>query len=127
MTSKELIEEYIKECDKDGWVEYDGKYWKPELQIIHKDLEVLEILKPHLINAGIGKYDNVSDYELLHLKLSLSGKEYNTIKEWIENETKIAECGSATTISTQADKPLIVEVKTPDEFIIYNEENKNDK
>ena len=94
---------------------------------VEKDLEVLEILKPHLINAGIGKYDNVSDYELLHLKLSLSGKEYNTIKEWIENETKIAECGSATTISTQADKPLIVEVKTPDEFIIYNEENKNDK
>jgi len=85
MKSKELIEEYIKECDKDGWVEYSGKYWKPELQIIHKDLEVLEILKPHLINSGIGKYDDVGDYEILHLKLTLSGKEYNTIKEWIEN------------------------------------------
>lgn len=50
------------------------------------DLEVLEMLKPHLINAGIGKYDDVGEYELLHLKLTLSGKEYNTIKEWLEND-----------------------------------------
>ena len=58
------------------------------LDPIEKDLDVLEILRPHLINAGIGKYDDVSDYELLHLKLSLSGKEYNKIKEWLENGKK---------------------------------------
>ena len=56
------------------------------LNKIKKDIDILEILKPHLINAGIGKYDDVSDYELLHLKLTLSGKEYNTIKKWLEND-----------------------------------------
>ena len=41
---------------------------------------------------------------------------------------KIAEYGSAITYSAStSDEPLIVEVKTPDEFIIYNEENENDK
>lgn len=52
---------------------------------VEKDLDILEILKPHLINSGIGKFDNVEDNEILHLKLTLSGKEYNTIKEWLEN------------------------------------------
>ena len=82
MKSKELIEEYIKECDKDGWVEYSGQYWKPELQIIHKDLEVLETLRPHLINAGIISVDN----EIFHLTLTLNGEEYNTIKEWLKDD-----------------------------------------
>lgn len=51
------------------------------LEGILKELELLEMLRPHLINSGIGKYDDVGDYEILHLKLTLSGKEYNTIKE----------------------------------------------
>ena len=55
---------------------------------IKKDLEILEILKPRLINAEIGtfEYHNMGDYELVHLKLSLSGTDYNTIKEWLEND-----------------------------------------
>ena len=41
---------------------------------------------------------------------------------------KIAEYGSATTISiSPTDEPMVVKANTPDEFIIYNEENKNDK
>ena len=40
---------------------------------------------------------------------------------------KTAEYGSATTISiSPTDKPMIIEANTPDEFIIYNEENKNE-
>ena len=53
---------------------------------IKKDLELSETLRPHLINVGIGKFDDVKDNELLHLKLTLSGKEYNTIKGWLEND-----------------------------------------
>lgn len=84
MKSKELIEEYIKECDKDGWVEYEGKYWKPELQIIFKDLEILEILRPHLITARTISVDN----EIFHLTLTLNGEEYNKLKEWSKNESE---------------------------------------
>lgn len=52
--------------------------------LVKKDLEILETLRPHLINAGIGKFDNVEDNEVFHLKLTLSGKEYNKLKEWLE-------------------------------------------
>ena len=58
------------------------------LEGILKDLIVLEILRPHLINAGIGMFDNVVDNEIFHLKLTLNGEEYNRIKEWLENENK---------------------------------------
>ena len=97
MTSKESVKELYKErayayedkvCNKgDGWKEAIDHYdniGKCLIQI-EKDLDVLEILKPHLINAGIGTYDNVNDYEILHLKLTLSGEEYNKIKEWLND------------------------------------------
>lgn len=56
------------------------------LEGILKDLIVLETLRPHLINAGIGKFDNVVDNDIFHLKLNLSGKEYKQIEEWLKNE-----------------------------------------
>jgi len=83
MRSKELIEEYIKECDKDGWVEYSARYWKPELQIIHKDLEVLEMLKSKI------RISNDLDVRMLDYPLFLlpmTKKERDTIKEWLNNE-----------------------------------------
>lgn len=82
MKSKELIEEYIQDCDNYGWAEYEGKYWKPELQIILKDLEVLEALRSHLINPRVISVDN----EIFHLTLTLNGEEYNKLKEWLEED-----------------------------------------
>lgn len=54
---------------------------------IKKDLEILEILKPRLINAEIGKFEyNMGDYELVHPKLSLSVEDYDKIKRWLGEE-----------------------------------------
>lgn len=39
-------------------------------------------------------------------------------------KSDLVEYGSATTYSMVADEPMIIEVNTPDEFIIYNEEEK---
>ena len=58
-------------------------------ETIKKDLEVLEILRPHLINAGIGKFDNVEDNEIFHLKLTFSGKEYKQLEEWLNGEGQV--------------------------------------
>lgn len=81
MTSKELIEEYINECCTDGWVEYEGKYWKPELEIIHKDLEVLDILK--------SKAEIIAENDKVSLKINyinLFKDEFDKIMEWLKNE-----------------------------------------
>lgn len=44
-----------------------------------------------------------------------------------ENERpKIAEYGSATTYSTIADEPMVLEATPVNEYIIYNGENKNE-
>lgn len=95
MTSKEMIidirglinELYSIREDKEGLSEsakQSRKCFNKYCVKIEQDLDVLEILKPHLINSGIGKFDNVEDNELLHLKLTLNGEEYNRIKEWLK-------------------------------------------
>ena len=87
MKSKELIQEYIQECDKYGWCEYEGKYWKPELQIILKDLEVLEILKKYVKLVDLGDRE-VIDGDLMILRGSkiTKAEEYQKIKEWLEED-----------------------------------------
>lgn len=85
MKSKELIQEYIHECDRFGWAEYEGKYWKPELQIILKDLEVLEILKDNaVITKGEGRWKGIEVIDICIGSESTDG--YNLIKEWLEDK-----------------------------------------
>ena len=59
------------------------------IKSIIKDLEVLEMLRPHLVNAGIGMFDNVEDNDIFHLKLNLSGKEYKQIEEWLNGQGQV--------------------------------------
>ena len=84
MASKDNLEFILKELCRHLDKSQQDDIIKKAIPIV-KDLDVLEILKKHLINSDIGKFDNVEDNEILHLKLTLSGKEYNTIKEWLEN------------------------------------------
>lgn len=62
------------------------KEYKEAEKQLKKSLEVIETLRLHLINAGIGKFDNVVDNDIFHLKLNLIGKEYKQIEEWLKNE-----------------------------------------
>ena len=84
MKSKELIEEYINECDQYGWVEFEGKYWKPELQIILKDLEVLEILKSKCKCSGF-TIDEHGRLTLIIRDLDLFIIDFEKIKEWLND------------------------------------------
>ena len=84
MTSKHNLEFILKEFTR-HLSKLETEIILDRAESIVKDLDILETLKPHLINAGIGTYDNVNDYEILHLKLTLSGEEYNKIKEWLND------------------------------------------
>ena len=79
--SKELIEEYINECNNYGYVEYEGELWKPELELIHKDLEILEIIKQ---NAS-GEYDTKNKKSSILFRID-DTNDYKIIKEWLEND-----------------------------------------
>lgn len=57
------------------------KEYKDAEKQLKKSLKILEMLRPHLINAGIISVDN----EIFHLKVNLSGKEYKQIEEWIKD------------------------------------------
>ena len=92
-----------------------------DLKDIEDNNEDTEEIKCELDNA-----DEYLHMAVRHLSTFCEyiDKAYNNDKE---NQTKIAEYGSAITYSTVVDEPMVVEVNTPDEFIIYNEENENDK
>lgn len=100
MNSKEIKKkiDYLIQAEDQDLVNWDEngnivniqylKDIKSYIEKLEKDAEVLEMLRPHLINAGIGMFDNVGDNEIFHLKLNLSGKEYKMIEEWIKNGIK---------------------------------------
>ena len=111
------------------------------IKSIIKDLEVLEIFKKFFnfdayyvknLNSDfleiIAKEDEEANIDRKAISF-IDSDSRKLLEEWLENKNlRIAEYGSATTISiSPTDEPMVVEVKTPDEFIIYNEENKNDK
>lgn len=95
MKSKELIQEYIQECDKYGWCEYEGKYWKPELQIILKDLEILEIFKKilkenhnaqRIDNCVYAKSDTETFFGLEDDTIIVENKDIEKIEYWLEED-----------------------------------------
>ena len=90
MKSKEFIEEYIYDCDKYGYVEYEGELWKSELELIHKDLEILEILKKHLLKGCYYKTDDGEAYDMICLLVLTTQtdekQDFDKIKEWLEND-----------------------------------------
>ena len=55
---------------------YTENIFKQELDVIEKDLEVLEILKNHLVSAD--KY--------IMFCIHKDNKDFNKVKEWLEND-----------------------------------------
>ena len=82
MTSKEAFEdlEYIvlDFCDKYG---KQDKYVKELIEIIKKDLEVLEILKKHIYFSSKSGCIRMKD-----IYKSINNFDYEDLKEWLENE-----------------------------------------
>lgn len=83
MTSKEALKQYREiYIDKN----YNGDIAPSQewfLDIIEKDLEVLEILKNESDNKRIIIKDGIASF---HLDMILTTDNYNKIKEWLENE-----------------------------------------
>ena len=72
---------------------------KEEIEQVRKSLEVLEIIKNHILNVGIDisgiylkkHYNGLNEpYYTIEIKEGIkkivSIEEFNTIKEWIEND-----------------------------------------
>ena len=64
-------------------------YFHQEINVIEKDLEVLEILKKKLVE--LNRVKTYTDYRVYNCyqyspDLYLTEKEFNKIKEWLENE-----------------------------------------
>lgn len=85
MTSKEALEEL-----KDN---FENDVYKVELSmvnIIDKDLQVLDIIKKSVINKEEHKYvmnEKFKGQKFLLISLSIRGdNEIDKVKEWLENE-----------------------------------------
>ena len=85
MTSKEAVEELEDTFENDVYY-----IERKLLDIIKKDLEVLEILKRSIFNKEIHKYaltEKFKDQKFMLLSLSIRGdNEIDKVKEWLENE-----------------------------------------
>lgn len=88
MTGKEALE-FIKHSKNIDVISNEIKplkdtTFKLQLDIIEKDLEVLEILKEYLIITDI-RIDNL--YNKIYLK-EMMNNDIKVIKEWLEKENK---------------------------------------
>ena len=82
MTSKEALEKLNFECIRSNGI--DDEYAK-ELKIVEKDLEILDILKKHYDNNSLV----LSLNSFIVFRIHNDDKDFNKIKEWIENEQNI--------------------------------------
>ena len=75
MTSKEALKELIDNAQ-------DMSEWElVRLNIVKKDLEVLEILKKYLY------YDNENHFiKMVQIRKKISNFDYEDLKEWLEND-----------------------------------------
>ncbi|MDD7547259.1 MAG: hypothetical protein PUK09_05855 [Bacilli bacterium] len=79
MTSKEALRKLNFECIRSNGI--DDEYSK-ELKIVEKDLEILDILKKHYDNNSL----IISLDNFISLHIYKDDKDFNKIKEWLENE-----------------------------------------
>lgn len=86
MTSKEALDKLNYECIRCNGT--DDEYSK-ELNIIKKDLEVLDILKRSIFNKEIHKYaltEKFKSQKFMLVSLSIRDNDVDKVKEWLENE-----------------------------------------
>lgn len=86
MTSKEALEELKDNFENDVY-----KVERSMLDIIDKDLEVLEILKRSIFNKEEHKYamtEKFKGQKFMLLNLVIREDDINKIKEWLENENE---------------------------------------
>ena len=87
MTSKEALDILNYECIHSNGT--DDEFSK-ELNIIKKDLEVLDILKKSIFNKEEHKYvltEKFKGQKFMLLSLSIRGdNEIDKVKEWLKNE-----------------------------------------
>ena len=87
MTSKEALTKLNAECIRSNGI--DDEYCE-ELNIIKKDLEVLDIIKRSVYSKEIHKYvmnEKLKGQKFMSIGLSIRGDDdINKIKEWLENE-----------------------------------------
>ena len=85
MTSKEALEELKDNFENDVY-----KVERKMLDIIEKDLEILEILKQSIFNKEEHKYaltEKLKGQKFMLVSLSIRGEdEIAKVKEWLENE-----------------------------------------
>ena len=93
MTSKEALKELY------SYSMLDDDIAKQNVEIIKKELEVLETIKSHILNVGIDisgiylkkHYNGLNEpYYTIEIKEGIkkivSTEEFNKLKEWLENE-----------------------------------------
>ena len=76
MTSKQALKELKENAQEICKWELD------RLEIIEKDLEILDILKKHYDNNSL----SLSLHSFIVFTIHNDDKEFNKIKEWLENE-----------------------------------------
>ena len=88
MTSKEALEDlrdYHNEIVIDNYCTYTENMFEKELDIIEKDLEVLEILKNKNVDVDLIKNIMKDDRKFeCYPDENLTQEEFNKIKEWLE-------------------------------------------
>ena len=87
MTSKEALDRLNYECIRSNGT--DDEFSK-ELNLIKKDLEVLDILKRSIFHKEEHKYaltEKFKGQKFMLLSLSIRGdNEIDKVKEWLEND-----------------------------------------
>ena len=94
MNSKEALESWFSVISTQ-----DKIRWEEHYKVIKKDLEVLEIIKNHILNVGIDisgvylkkHYNGLNEpYYTIEIKEGIkkivSTEEFNKLKEWLSNE-----------------------------------------
>ena len=84
MTSKEALEELKDNFENDVY-----KVEREMLNIVEKDLEVLDILKRSIFNKEEHKYVMTKEFigqKFMLLNLSIRGDDISKVKEWLEND-----------------------------------------
>ena len=87
MNSKQALEELKENFENDVY-----KVEREMLNIVEKDLEVLDILKRSIFNKEEHKYamtEKWKDQKFMLISLSIRGdNEIDKVKEWLENENE---------------------------------------
>lgn len=88
MTSKEIIQEVIKEleyCQKeDTMYEAETSLLLPDMEQVLNDLEILDIFKKN--HSSTQQYVCGNTPIKTIISFSVSNEELNKIKEWLEND-----------------------------------------